>query len=402
MADTLRSDSGSDRKASRRHLRAHGRRFSTVRHPHTAASHAQPFVPAAGRREGFALPFSTPFKPILMHGQFTWYELTTPDVDAAIRFYPRFTGWGTQSFDKDYTMWTSGGVPIAGIFRLNDEMRGKGVPPNWMPYVEVDNVDATANKAKSLGATVVVGPDDIPGTGRFAVLEDPQGATFGIYKSSVQSGGWDGTPVVGRPSWHELMTTDYRKAAQFYNALFGWVKVGEEMDMGGGEMYYMYGQKGKMYGGMYNTLKEMAGMHPFWLVYINVKDVGKAVELATKAGATVQRPQMDIPGGSIAILGDPQGAGFALHHVNAPAAAPAPAAKQAAPKKKAAAKTKAAPAKKAAKAKAAPKKKAKKATKAKAKRVVTKAKVKRAVRKAKVRRVVRKAAKSRRGAKKKK
>ncbi len=291
-----------------------------------------------------------------MHGQFTWYELTTPDVDAAIRFYPRFTGWGKQSFDKDYTMWTSGGVPFAGIFRLNDEMRAKGVPPNWMPYVEVDNVDATANKAESLGATVVVGPDDIPGTGRFAVLQDPQGATFGIYKSSVQSGGWDGTPVVGRPSWHELMTTDYREAAQFYNALFGWVKVGEEMDIGGGEMYYMYGQNGKMYGGMFDATKDMAGMHPFWLVYFNVKDVGKAVEMATKAGATVQRPQMDIPGGSIAILGDPQGAGFALHHVNAPAAAPA--AIKAAPTKKTAAKKKAAPMKKAAKAKAAPKKKA--------------------------------------------
>ena len=55
-----------------------------------------------------------------MHGQFVWYELHTPDVDAAIKFYPRFTGWGTQSFDKDYTMWTTGGVPFAGIFRLND------------------------------------------------------------------------------------------------------------------------------------------------------------------------------------------------------------------------------------------------------------------------------------------
>jgi uncharacterized protein len=301
-----------------------------------------------------------------MHGQFTWYELTTPDVDAAIKFYPRFMGWGTQSYDKDYTMWTSGGVPIAGIFRLNDELRAKGVPPNWMPYVEVDNVDATANKARSLGASVVAGPEDIPGTGRYAVIQDPQGATIGLYKSSVQSGGWDGTSIVGRPSWHELMTTDYRKAAQFYNALFGWAKVGDEMDMGGGMMYYMYGQKGKMYGGMYTTPKEMAGMHPSWLVYFCVKDVGTAVSTATQAGATVQRPQMDIPGGSIAILGDPQGAGFAVHHVNAPAAAPKPVARQAAPKKKAA-KAKSAPKKKAAKAKAAPKKKAKKAARPKAK-----------------------------------
>src|SRR5688572_1080461 len=288
-----------------------------------------------------------------MHGQFVWYELTTPDVQAAIKFYPRFTGWGTQAFDKDYTMWTMGGLPIAGIFRLNDEMRANGVPPNWMPYVEVDNVDASANKAKSLGATVVAGPDDIPGTGRFAVIQDPQGATIGIYKSSRQSNAWDGTPVVNRFSWHELMTTDHNTAAKFYNSLFGWDKI-SEMDMGeGAGMYYMFGKGGKMYGGMFTTPKEMAGMHPFWLVYINVKDVAKAVDIATKAGATVQRPQMDIPGGSIAILGDPQGAAYAVHHVSAPAAAPASAPK--APAKKAVAK-KAAPA---------PKKKAKAATKPK-------------------------------------
>jgi hypothetical protein len=84
------------------------------------------------------------------------------------------------------------------------------------------------------------------------------------------------------------------------------------MDMGGGNMYAMWG-KGKMYGGMFDRPAEMASMRPFWLCYIHVKDVGKAVAAATKGGAFVQRPRMEIPGGTIAILGDPQGAGFAVH-----------------------------------------------------------------------------------------
>jgi hypothetical protein len=252
-----------------------------------------------------------------MHGQFVWYELTTPDIDAAKRFYPRFTGWETQAFDKDYTMWTTGGIPHAGLFRLGDEMRQQGIPPNWMAYIEASDVDETVAKATSLGGTVVHGPGDIPGTGRFAVLQDPQGATFGVYRSNNPGGAWDGTPVVGRFSWHELMTTDYAAAFEFYRALFGWEKMGE-MDMGDGLMYLMYGKGDKMYGGMYNRTAEMAGMPPFWLMYIHVRDVGKALSAATKAGATVHRPQMDIPGGSIAILGDPQGAGFALHHASAP------------------------------------------------------------------------------------
>jgi len=247
-----------------------------------------------------------------MHGQFIWYELTTPDVDAAIRFYPRFTGWGTQPFDNDYTMWTTGDVPFAGIFRLTDQLHGMGVPPNWMPYVESDDVDATVERARALGATVMAGPDDVPGVGRYAVLVDPQGAAFGVYKSVTPAAAWDGTPVVGRMSWHELMTTDHRAALQFYRALFGW-EVNGEMDMGDGQMYAMYGHGMAMYGGMYSMGPEFQGMHPAWLCYIHVPDVAEAVEAATRAGAQVIRPQMEIPGGTIAILSDPAGAGFAVH-----------------------------------------------------------------------------------------
>ena len=304
-----------------------------------------------------------------MHGQFVWYELTTPDPDAAQKFYPRFTGWGTQKFDNDYTMWTTGGAPFAGIFRLGPDMRAQGVPPNWMPYVEANDVGKTAELAASLGGKVLNGPTDIPGTGRFAVLQDPQGAVFGIYKSNGPSHAWDGTPVVGRFSWHELMTTDWKAAWDFYQKLFGWERQ-SEMDMGGGNMYAMWG-KGKMFGGMFNRPPEMASMNPFWLVYIHVKDVGKAVDIATKAGAFVQRPRMDIPGGTIAILGDPQGAGFALHDL-ATGAVTTTAAGTTASRGKAKSTSKAGSVKKAAPKKAAPKKAAKKAARKTAKKAAKK------------------------------
>jgi predicted enzyme related to lactoylglutathione lyase len=249
-------------------------------------------------------------------------------------------------------------VPFAGIFRLTPEMKAGGVPPNWMPYVEANDVDKTAALATSLGGKVMHGPADVSGAGRFAVLQDPQGAVFGIYKSASASQSWDGTAVLGRVSWHELMTTDYVKAFEFYRSLFGWENTGE-MDMGGGNKYLMVGKGSKMYGGMFNQTPA-AGMPPFWLLYFHVKDVPKAVATATKAGATLHRGPMDIPGGVIAILGDPQGAGFAVHHVNASAAAPTPATKKPA---KASPKVKA-------KANVTVKAKAKTAVKAKAKRAV--------------------------------
>jgi len=205
------------------------------------------------------------------------------------------------------------------------------------------------------------------------------------------------------------MTTDWKAAWEFYKNVFGW-DMQSEMDMGGGNMYAMFG-KGAMYGGMFDRPAEMSSMRPFWLCYVYVKDVGKAVEIATKAGAFVQRPRMDIPGGTIAILGDPQGAGFALHDSMVGAAksqwAPEGAAKKSAgaSKPKAAAKSKAKPKTKPktkAKPKARAKPKAKTAKKsrsaARTARPVARKKVakKRAAKKALKRRSTKKAAKRRR------
>ena len=59
-----------------------------------------------------------------------------------------------------------------------------GAPPHWLPYIAVENVDASAKKAETLGATICVPPSDIPDVGRFSVIADPTGGTFGIYKKS--------------------------------------------------------------------------------------------------------------------------------------------------------------------------------------------------------------------------
>jgi septal ring-binding cell division protein DamX len=133
------------------------------------------------------------------------------------------------------------------------------------------------------------------------------------------------------------------------------------MDMGGGNLYAMWG-KGRMFGGMFDRPPEMSSMQPFWLVYIHVKDVGKAMDIATKAGAFVQRPRLEIPGGTIAILGDPQGAGFALHDLSAGGMSAASAAKAPPSRAKSKSTSKARSAKKPA-AKKAVKKAAKKAAK---------------------------------------
>jgi len=74
-----------------------------------------------------------------------------------------------------------------GMYTLTPEMAG--MPPSWMPYFVVEDADATAAKASSLGGTVLKGPDDIPNVGRFALIRDPQGAMFYIIRFEMPGAG---------------------------------------------------------------------------------------------------------------------------------------------------------------------------------------------------------------------
>jgi predicted enzyme related to lactoylglutathione lyase len=251
-------------------------------------------------------------------GTFVWHELMVPTPSAAPPFYTGVTGWGTQKFDgpMDYTMWTVGAAPVGGLMALPPELASNGVPPHWLHYIAVNDVDATAKKAESLGGRINVPPTDIPDVGRFAVIADPQGAVFAIYKSA-QDAPPAGKPAPGEFSWHELATTNDNAAFDFYSKLFGW-KETSSMDMGGGMMYKMFGTPGREdpLGGIYTIAKEMGDMPPNWLGYVFVENVDDATAAVKKAGGTVIRDPMEIPGGRIAIFTDPQGAAFAVHEAN--------------------------------------------------------------------------------------
>jgi uncharacterized protein len=117
------------------------------------------------------------------HGQFSWNELVTTDPDAATNFYTQLFGWTTQEFpmpEFTYTVVNAGGANTGqgGIMPLPPS--AKGMPPAWISYVTVDNADTTAKQAEKLGGKIMVPPRDIPGVGRFAVIQDPQGAAIAI------------------------------------------------------------------------------------------------------------------------------------------------------------------------------------------------------------------------------
>lgn len=113
------------------------------------------------------------------HGAFSWCELMTTDAGKAKAFYTRLFGWDTEEMTMPgmpYTVVKAGGKGIGGIMSMPQD--AQGMPPMWGAYVTVDDVDATARTAEQLGAKLLVPPRDIPGVGRFCVIQDPQGAVI--------------------------------------------------------------------------------------------------------------------------------------------------------------------------------------------------------------------------------
>ncbi|HYM42678.1 MAG TPA: VOC family protein [Steroidobacteraceae bacterium] len=308
-----------------------------------------------------------------IRGRFVWHELLTTDTAGAAAFYPKVVPWRTQpSSMPGYTLWLAGESQVGGLMALPSD--AAGTPPHWLVYIGTPNVDATAEHAQRLGARVVKAPSDIPNVGRYAVLADPQGATFALFTPGPGGGGI-AAPGAGVFSWHELATTDVAAALRFYGELFGWSK-GPGHDMGAMGIYQIFERFGVQVGGICNV--QGPATPPSWLSYVQVADSGRAVSAAKGAGGRLLHGPMEVPGGSwIALFMDPQGGAFAVHEMpraakpaaaspkpaplapkpaSTAAAKPAPAPKAAAPKK--AAKKK--PAKKAAKKKVAKKKAAKK------------------------------------------
>jgi predicted enzyme related to lactoylglutathione lyase len=153
-------------------------------------------VPSVGRRARIADPQGAElyvFKnakgdpadvPTAPPGRFFWNELHTTDPTKALAFYEKVAGLTHRSMDMGpagtYHIVSRGGVDRGGV----TSHLQPGVSPHWLPYVAVDDPDATIARAKKLGATIPMPPEDIPGVGRFGVLQDPTGALLAIMKPS--------------------------------------------------------------------------------------------------------------------------------------------------------------------------------------------------------------------------
>ena len=244
-----------------------------------------------------------------------WYELGTSDLTAASAFYADVLGWtiadaGMPGMDYRLGTATDGGM-VSGMMALEGGQAAP--PPYWMIYFTTEDCDARVAAITEAGGTMLAAPADIPGTGRFAVVADPQGAAFGLLRplpmdAPMEHPAFD-QQAPGHGNWHELMSSDPEAGLAFYAEQFGWTK-GDTMDMGEMGTYQIFGGGGQDLGGMMGL-----GNSPVsaWLPYFGSTGIDQSVERIVAGGGTIHHGPAEVPGGAwIALATDPQGAWFAV------------------------------------------------------------------------------------------
>ena len=247
------------------------------------------------------------------HGNFVWHDLMTDDCKAAATFYRSILGWEANDAgmaDHSYTLLSVGPTMIGGLMPIPADAFAMGTRPCWTGYVAVDDVDAYAERVKAVGGAIHRGPADIPGVGRFAVVADPHGAVFILFKGTTDQQPAPATPErPGNVCWRELHAGNAEEAFAFYSGLFGWTKT-EGYPIGSMGTYQTFATGGERCGGMMTRMPQTPG--PFWLYYFSVEVIDAAATKVKDGGGQIIHGPMEVPGGRIVHCLDPQGAMFGL------------------------------------------------------------------------------------------
>ena len=200
---------------------------------------------------------------------FVWHELMTTDADAAETFYSDVVSWRTRDAGMPgmrYTILSVGDAGVGGVMTIPPNACAAGARPRWIGYIGVDDVDAAAGRVKQAGGAIHKPAEDIPGVGRFAVVADPQGASFVLFRGASEQPPERPAPSTpGAPSWNELHAGEWQSAFAFYADLFGWTKA-EAVDMGPMGTYQLFAAGAEPIGGMMRRSQSLCPRHSGFII----------------------------------------------------------------------------------------------------------------------------------------
>lgn len=118
-------------------------------------------------------------------GRFCWVDLAATDADTAKSFYEDLFGWTAHEQPANggsFTRLRLSDRDVGSIYQLRDALLEHGIPSHWTPYVRVNDVNETVQRATSLGGTVIAKPFVVSGVARIALILDSVGALIGLWE----------------------------------------------------------------------------------------------------------------------------------------------------------------------------------------------------------------------------
>jgi hypothetical protein len=242
----------------------------------------------------------------------TWVDMMSTDPAASRAFYQSLFGWHYDISGPEYGGYATANAGKHTAGGIGGQMPGSPpMPSTWQLYFASNDLKADVAAASKLGATVLAEPMEIGPFGAFAVLADPTGGAFALWKAGEHIG----ATIInahGAMTWHELYSPDAKKARDFYGAFLG----ATVRDMPGGMEYYTLFHGNDMLAGIMQIAPEWGPMPAHWATYWEVANIDAAVAAAVKLGGTQMGNIDNSPFGRIAALKDNTGAMFKLHQAN--------------------------------------------------------------------------------------
>jgi uncharacterized protein len=237
----------------------------------------------------------------LTPGRFAWHELNTQEPEKSLAFYADLFGWQFDSQNPTCTRIMLDGAAIGGIVKAPLS----SLPTFWLPYVAVNDVEESSERATLAGCTALGGPMNVE-PGWLTVLRDPLGALFAVLRPQYAASPVTTRPAVGSFCWDQLNTPDAAASFALYGPLFDWQRSASEP----ATLVCQQLPAASLLQGPTDT-------RAYWLTYVAVDRLAATHARAARLGGRVMIERFELPGaGFCSVLQDNLGALIAAFEPN--------------------------------------------------------------------------------------
>ncbi len=246
-------------------------------------------------------------------GKFVWADLVTHDIATAKRFYADLLGWEFRQANvpgRNYVIGFNAGHPISGLLQAPEKKQAAKGRPRWIGYLSVTEVGQALRSVVINGGKILLAPKHLPERGEQAIVRDPEGAVFGVMKTSKG----DPQDYLAEPGdwiWAQLLSHDAEQAGKFYRTLADYEVIEDQNSPLPNALILI--ANGYARATLTTIPESRPSLQPTWLPFVRVTHIRDSVARTDALGGRVLlAPRPDLLQGRLAVIADPSGAALGL------------------------------------------------------------------------------------------